>query len=166
MLGLVNSGSELQRLRQELGQLRRAERRHRLLLRINNATVSQLTRDALFDAIAEVLRDAIPLDRASIAMMDRAASTVRVYALAGHLTSTLAPIAAERTPNSLGGLLTVLETLQPVVFDDLAGKRHFSLCQAVLTVGLRLAPDPGSVRSHTSQTTKASRMISACHRYR
>ncbi len=44
--------------------------RYRTLLEINNAVISNLTRDALFHAVAEALRHVIPFDRIAIFLHD------------------------------------------------------------------------------------------------
>jgi formate hydrogenlyase transcriptional activator len=54
-----------------------------LLLEINNAIISNLTRESLFHAIAEVLRKVIPFDRAVLPIYDATRDVFRRFALEG-----------------------------------------------------------------------------------
>jgi formate hydrogenlyase transcriptional activator len=56
---------------------------YRMLLEINNAIISNLTRQALFHAIAEALRKVIPFDRAVLPIYDAEKDVLRTFALEG-----------------------------------------------------------------------------------
>ncbi len=56
---------------------------YRMLLEINNAIISNLTRQALFHAIAEALRKVIPFDRAVLPIHDAEKDVLRTFALEG-----------------------------------------------------------------------------------
>jgi formate hydrogenlyase transcriptional activator len=68
-------------------QLSRAEDRWRVLLQVNNAIVTCLDRDALFEATAGALRDVIPFDRAALVLDDPFKGVFRVLGVAGRVPS-------------------------------------------------------------------------------
>ena len=61
--------------------LRKSEERHRTLLEINNAIITNLTKDALYHAICEALRRVLPVDRASLSLYQPDRDTLRIIAL-------------------------------------------------------------------------------------
>ncbi len=65
--------------------LSRAEARWRVLLKVNNAVVTCLDRESLFEAIAAVLRDVIPFDRAALILDDGAGGDFSVLRIPGPL---------------------------------------------------------------------------------
>jgi formate hydrogenlyase transcriptional activator len=64
-------------------QLSRAEERWRVLLKVNNAVITCLDRETLFEAIAGVLRDVIPFDRAALILDDLSGGDFKVLRIAG-----------------------------------------------------------------------------------
>jgi formate hydrogenlyase transcriptional activator len=68
-------------------QLSRAEERWRVLLKVNNAVVTFLDRESLFNAIAGALRGVIPFDRAALVLDDPVDGVFRVQGLAGPVSS-------------------------------------------------------------------------------
>ncbi len=58
-----------------------SETGYRLLLEVNNAIISNLTRESLFRAIAEALRKVVPFDRAIL--YDAENDVLRTFALEG-----------------------------------------------------------------------------------
>ncbi|HEX9787720.1 MAG TPA: MEDS domain-containing protein, partial [Candidatus Binatia bacterium] len=65
----IRAGSELERSRAEKS-LRRSEAQRRMLLDINNAVTTKLSRDELWSAIAEAVRRIVPFDRLALAQYD------------------------------------------------------------------------------------------------
>ncbi|MGH7325994.1 MAG: cyclic nucleotide-binding domain-containing protein [Candidatus Rokuibacteriota bacterium] len=61
--------------------------RHRTLLAINNAIISNLTQEALFRAIAGALRRVVPFDRTAIFLHDPLKDVLRLFVLESALTS-------------------------------------------------------------------------------
>jgi formate hydrogenlyase transcriptional activator len=61
--------------------LRKSEQRQRSLLEINNAIITNLTKDALHPAICEALRRVLPVERASLTLYQPDRDTLRVIAL-------------------------------------------------------------------------------------
>jgi formate hydrogenlyase transcriptional activator len=64
-------------------QLSRAEERWRVLLKVNNAVITCLDRETLFEAIASVLRDVIPFDRAALILDDASGGDFKILRIAG-----------------------------------------------------------------------------------
>ena len=74
-------------------ELRASEKRHRVLLSVNNAIVTCLDRDSLFSATAFVLRSAIPFDRAALVLHDPVKDVFKVLGVAGPVpTPSVIPI--------------------------------------------------------------------------
>jgi formate hydrogenlyase transcriptional activator len=65
-----------------------AEERWRVLLQVNNAVVTCLDRETLFEAIAGALRGVIPFDRAALVLDDPVEGVFRVRGLAGAVPSS------------------------------------------------------------------------------
>ena len=59
--------------------------RYRVLLEINNAIISNLTRDTLLHSVAETLRHVVSFDRAALMLYDRRRDVFRVFAWEGRL---------------------------------------------------------------------------------
>ncbi len=68
-------------------QLSRAEERWRVLLQVNNAVVTCLDRESLFEAIAGALREVIPFDRAALVLDDPIEGVFKVLGIAGPVPS-------------------------------------------------------------------------------
>jgi transcriptional regulator with GAF, ATPase, and Fis domain len=71
---------------------------HRTLLEINNAIISNLTRDALFHAIAEALRPVIPFDRTALFLHDAARDVLTLAILESSLPTTYFSVGLEMRP--------------------------------------------------------------------
>jgi formate hydrogenlyase transcriptional activator len=64
-----------------------AEERWRVLLQVNNAVVTCLDRETLFEAISGALRGVMPFDRAALVLEDSVEGVFRVQGLAGPVPS-------------------------------------------------------------------------------
>jgi formate hydrogenlyase transcriptional activator len=106
-------------------QLTRAEARWRVLLQVNNAIVSCLDRDALFEAMSGALRGVIPFDRAALVLLDPAKNVFRVLGVAGPVPSP--PIIPRGTEwprhGSRGGW--IVDSGQPLLTADLREDTRF-----------------------------------------
>jgi len=78
----ARAGSELERSRTE-ASLKNSEARRRMLLEINNAIVSKLSRDELWTAIAEAMSRVVVFDRIALALYDREENCLRIANYAG-----------------------------------------------------------------------------------
>jgi formate hydrogenlyase transcriptional activator len=78
----TRAGAELERCRAE-ASLKRSEARRGLLLEINNAIVTKLTRDELWIAIADAVRRVVPFDRLALALYDTKEDCLSIVSYAG-----------------------------------------------------------------------------------
>jgi formate hydrogenlyase transcriptional activator len=118
-------------------RLRRSEEQQRVLLDINNAIVANLEREALFAALAEALRQALPFDRASLTLYDPLRDVIRVYALAeGSAPKGLVPVGTE-FPRQGSHLQSVLDERRPLVRPDLEKEPRNALEDGLLQQGIR-----------------------------
>jgi formate hydrogenlyase transcriptional activator len=118
-------------------RLRRSEEQQRVLLDINNAIVANLQREALFAALAEALRQALPFDRASLTLYDPLRDVIRVYALAeGLAPKGLVPVGTE-FPRQGSHLQSVLDERRPLVRPDLEKEPRSALEDGLLQEGIR-----------------------------
>jgi formate hydrogenlyase transcriptional activator len=78
----ARAGSELERSRSETS-LKQSEARRRMLLEINNAIVTKLTRDELWAAIADAVSRVVPFDRLALALFDAKENDLRIVSYAG-----------------------------------------------------------------------------------
>src|SRR5213593_3231171 len=98
--------------------------RHRTLLEINNALISNLTREALFHAIARALRQVVPFERTAIFLHDAEKDVLKLFILESSLPSSYFTVGLEMDPaKSHVGL--VFQRQQPVVRGDLRAERLY-----------------------------------------
>src|SRR5438552_10279874 len=69
--------------------------RYRTLLEINNAIISNLTREALFHAIAGALRRVVPFDRTAIFLHDADRDILKLFILESSLPTTYFTVGLE-----------------------------------------------------------------------
>ena len=58
--------------------LRQSEEKHRVLLQVNNALVSNLDRESLFNAIFDSLKEVVEFDRASLTLLDSETGVIEI----------------------------------------------------------------------------------------
>jgi len=75
-----------------------AAERYRTLLEINNAIISDLTRESLFHAIAEALGRVVPVERTAIFLHDPERNVLRLFVLQSALPSTYFVVGLEMSP--------------------------------------------------------------------
>ena len=111
--------------------------RYRALLEINNAVVSNLDREALFHAIADVLRPLVPFDRAAIFLHDPDKDMLRISILES--SDAVGPGLAVGTEVSASDSHAgwVFQQRQPLVRQDLAEGLRFPIEERVLAAGFR-----------------------------
>ena len=78
----TRAGSELERSRAE-ASLKRSESERRMLLEINNAVITKLSRAELWTAIAEAVRSVVPFDRLALCEYDAKQDCLRIVNYAG-----------------------------------------------------------------------------------
>ena len=72
--------------------------RHRTLLEINNALISNLTREALFHAIARALRQVVPFERTTMFLHDAEKDVLKLFILESSLPSSYFTVGLEMDP--------------------------------------------------------------------
>ena len=100
-------------------ELNTAKERQQVLLQINNAIVNNLTREALFSAVATALRGVLSFDCASLVGLDGGRDLSTLYAFAGAPSPRLFPVGA-KVPAKESRLRWVLEHKRPLCIVDLA----------------------------------------------
>jgi len=110
--------------------------RYRSLLEINNAVISNLTREALFRAITQALHRVIPSDRTAIFLHESQKGVLQLFVLESSLPSEHLVVGWEETPvkSSVGW---VFEHQQPLLRLDLETERQFPTEDLSLADGVR-----------------------------
>ncbi|HEU4438365.1 MAG TPA: sigma 54-interacting transcriptional regulator [Methylomirabilota bacterium] len=110
--------------------------RYRTLLEINNALVANLTREALFRAIAGALRRVLPFDRTAIFLHEPTRDVLRLFVLESSLTSTYFVVGLEiPVHDSHVGL--VFRQQKPYVVADLGSERRYPADEQAYADGVR-----------------------------
>ncbi|HEV2494919.1 MAG TPA: sigma 54-interacting transcriptional regulator [Terriglobia bacterium] len=116
--------------------LRKSERRQRSLLEINNAIITNLTKDALHHAICEALRGVLPVDRASLTLYQPDRDTLRIIALERDWGLDYFGVGTEMNRNdSHHGW--VFDHQQPLLRRDLEAEWQYPIERRLLGTGLR-----------------------------
>ncbi len=100
-------------------QLRQSEERQRALLEINNAIISNLDRDALFEAIAKTLRSILSFDRLSLSIYDPANDLLKVFAVGGIAAQKAGVGAGINVPRQGSMMGRAVEQKRPLIGRDL-----------------------------------------------
>ena len=109
--------------------------RHRLLLEINNAIISNLDRESLFHAIAETLRKVVPFDRAVLPIYDAEKDVFRRFALEGRSLPGQEVNSEIRRHGSHSGW--VFDHRRPLLKRDVETERELPSDEIVLAGGIR-----------------------------
>src|SRR5579862_2262127 len=104
--------------------LRRSEEKNRILLRINNAIITNLTQQALLHSISEALRPVFPFDRCAITLYQPERDSFRFLALEGDLPSDYFKMGLELNRNETCGSWA-FEHLQPLVRRNLEKEQEY-----------------------------------------
>lgn len=130
------AGIELERSRADAA-LKESERRLCVLLDINNAVVTKLSRDELFAAIAEVLSGVVGFDRLALSLYDPAAKVLRIVTYAGpYQRNDYTPFGRELALDDSPVGQAFLQQ-KPVVRPDLERERRTSSEQRAYGHGFR-----------------------------
>jgi formate hydrogenlyase transcriptional activator len=124
-------------------ELRAAEERQRVLLKVNNAIVTCLDRESLFNATTTALKSVIPFDRAALHIYDPVKQVLRVFGVTGPAPLTpIFPIGTE-LPRQESGQQSrngwVLEHGVPLITFDMRNPPAFLEHEALVQGGLRSA---------------------------
>jgi formate hydrogenlyase transcriptional activator len=110
--------------------------RYRTLLEINNALISNLTREPLFGAIAAALRPIVPFDRTAIFLHDPERDTLRLFVLESSLPSSYFVVGLE-IPATESHVGLVFQQRRPFVRRDLEREQHYTGEKQALADGVR-----------------------------
>jgi formate hydrogenlyase transcriptional activator len=110
--------------------------RYRTLLEINNALISNLTREPLFGAIAAALRPVVPFDRTAIFLHDPQRDVLRLFVLESALPSSYFVVGHE-IPATESHVGQVFQRGRPFVRHDLAREHHYPGEGEALADGVR-----------------------------
>jgi len=128
------------RVKQGSGQIpadaRESRQLYRMLLEINNAIISNLTRQALFHAIAEALRKVIPFDRAVLPIYDAEKDVLRTFALEGRSLPGHAHEVDTEISRHESGSGWAFDHRRPLLKRDLATEGEFAADDALLAGGI------------------------------
>ena len=113
-----------------------AAERARILLEINNAIISNLTREDLFHAIAQALRRVVPFDRTAIFLHDPDKNVLRLFVLESSLPSTYFVVGLEMAPGE-SHVGWVFRNQHPLVCRDLEKERQYEMEDRALADGVR-----------------------------
>jgi formate hydrogenlyase transcriptional activator len=110
--------------------------RHRTLLEINNAIISNLTREALFRSIARALRRVLPFDRTAIFLHDRERDVLTLFVLESSLPSEYFTVGLEMAPGE-SHVGKVFQHRRPLLRRDLEKEREYPAEDLALADGVR-----------------------------
>ncbi|HEV2379356.1 MAG TPA: sigma 54-interacting transcriptional regulator [Terriglobia bacterium] len=135
-LGAVVTFVDITERKQAEEALRKSEERKRSLLEINNAIVTNLTKDALHHAICEALRSVLTVDRASLTLYQPDRGTLRIIALERdwHLDFFGVGTEMNRKDSHHGW---VFDNQRPLLRRDLETEWQYPIEQRLLGTGLR-----------------------------
>ena len=113
-----------------------AAERYRTLLQINNAIISNLTQEALFQAIAQALRPVLPFDRTAIFLHDPKRDVLRLFVLESSMPSTYFTVGLEMPPGE-SHVGWVFQHGRPLLRQDLERERQYPMEDRALADGVR-----------------------------
>ena len=110
--------------------------RYRTLLEINNAIITNLTQESLFNAICEALKHVLPVYRAAITLYDPDKDSLRILALSKQWNTDFFRVGAEaKRDDSHSGW--VLNQQRPLVRRDLEKEWQFAIERRLLEEGMK-----------------------------
>lgn len=113
------------------------EARYRMLLKINNAIVTQMTREKLFRALAGEMHKHFQYDRLSINLYDLKTESLSYFAAADGIAPEGISGSGSR-PVAKGSIAQmVIGSRQPVIIADLTSYEHLPSVPSMLDSGLR-----------------------------
>jgi formate hydrogenlyase transcriptional activator len=110
--------------------------RYRTLLEINNALIANLTRDALFRAIADAVRRVVPFDRTAIFLHDPRRDVLRLFTLESSLPTTYFALGLEM-PVIDSHVGRVFREQRLLLRGDLGTQREFPMEERAYGDGVR-----------------------------
>ena len=113
-------------------QLRQSEERQRALLEINNAIISNLDRDSLFEAIAKALRPILPFDRLSLCIYDPPSDFLRGFAGTGIAAQKAILDVGSDVPRQGSLMGRAVDEKRPIIARDLRDEQQTSVDAGII----------------------------------
>jgi len=113
-----------------------AAERYRTLLEINNAVVSNLTRETLFRAIAQALHRIVPFDLSAIFLHDPDRNVLKLFLLESSLPSAHLVVGWEESPEK-SGVGWAFRHRRPLLRLDLEREREYPTEELAVADGIR-----------------------------
>jgi formate hydrogenlyase transcriptional activator len=110
--------------------------RHRTLLEINNAIISNLTRESLFRAIAQALHRIVPFDLSAIFLHDPDRNVLKLFLLESSLPSAHLVVGWEESPEK-SGVGWAFRHRRPLLRRDLTHEREYPTEALAVADGIR-----------------------------
>jgi transcriptional regulator with GAF, ATPase, and Fis domain len=110
--------------------------RHRVLLEINNAVVSNLDQAGLFHAIARAVRRVVPYERNAMFLHDPERDVLRLFVLEASLPSSYFTVGLEMAAGD-SHVGRVFRRREPLLRGDLATEREYAAEDRALADGIR-----------------------------
>ncbi len=114
--------------------LRKSEERNRALLEINNAIITNLTREALFQSVSRALHYVIDFDRSALTPYEPATDSLRFVAFTGSPVQFRVGDELRRTASTAGW---VFDHQQPIVRGDLEKEQQYPNERHLIDEGMR-----------------------------
>src|SRR5580704_15326235 len=114
--------------------LRKSEERNRTLLEINNAIITNLTREALFQSVSRALHNVIDFDRSALTLYEPLTDSLRFVAFTGSPARFRVGDELRRTASTAGW---VFDHQQPVVRGDLEEEQRYPNERHLIDEGMR-----------------------------
>jgi transcriptional regulator with GAF, ATPase, and Fis domain len=112
-----------------------AAARYRVLLRINNAVITETTRDGLFKALAAEINKILPYDRFSINLYMPETNSLAYFAAAAGIAPE--EITAEYRPRTQGAIASaVIRSREPLIIPDLSKHTYWASVRSMIKAGL------------------------------
>ncbi|MGH7266806.1 MAG: sigma 54-interacting transcriptional regulator, partial [Candidatus Rokuibacteriota bacterium] len=131
----ADSGPVTMQARPEDGPIGSGER-HRVLLEINNAVVSNLDQAGLFRAIARAVRRVVPFERNAMFLHDPEQDVLRLFVLEASLPSSYFTVGLEMSAAD-SHVGRVFRRREPLLRTDLATEREYAAEEQALADGIR-----------------------------
>ncbi len=120
----------------DITEVKKAEQRNHTLLEINNALISNLTREELFHAICEAVKRVVPFDRVALTLYEPEAKVLRMAAFEGPFRSEYFSLGLAFDPRD-SHVGHAFLTQQPLLRSDLEAEQEFSTEQRAVKEGIR-----------------------------
>ena len=131
---IMGLAEDITKRKQAEEALRNSEQRNRTLLEINNAIITNLTREALFQSVSEALQRVITFDRSALTLYEPLRDSFRFVAFTGNQARLTAGDEVKRSDSSVGW---VFDHKQPMVRSDLEKEAQYPNERQLIDEGMQ-----------------------------